>query len=80
VDRIELEDQAWKAFVALLSADFKTVIYKEICRNSDTICSGLYLFIGMSSSFTERFFSHSRWTNSSRSPHLRQRIKAQIKS
>ncbi len=29
VDRLELEDQAWKAFVALLSADFKTVIYKE---------------------------------------------------
>ncbi len=29
VDRLELEDQAWKAFVALLSADFKAVIYKE---------------------------------------------------
>ncbi len=29
VDRLELEDQAWKAFVALLSADFQTVIYKE---------------------------------------------------
>ena len=29
VDRLELEDQAWKAFTALLSADFKTVIYKE---------------------------------------------------
>ena len=29
VDRLELEDQAKKAFVALLSADFKTVIYKE---------------------------------------------------
>jgi type I restriction enzyme, R subunit len=29
VDRLELEDQAWKAFVALLSADFKTVIYKD---------------------------------------------------
>ena len=29
VDRLELEDQARKAFVALLSADFKTVIYKE---------------------------------------------------
>jgi type I restriction enzyme, R subunit len=29
VDRLELEDQAWKAFVLLLSADFKTVIYKE---------------------------------------------------
>ena len=29
VDRLELEDQAYKAFAALLSADFKTVIYKE---------------------------------------------------
>jgi len=29
VDRIELEDQARKAFAALLSADFQTVIYKE---------------------------------------------------
>jgi len=29
VDRLELENQAWKAFVALLSADSKTVIYKE---------------------------------------------------
>jgi type I restriction enzyme R subunit len=29
VDRLELEDQARKTFVALLSADFKTLIYKE---------------------------------------------------
>ncbi|MDO8669836.1 MAG: DEAD/DEAH box helicase family protein, partial [Dehalococcoidia bacterium] len=29
VDRLELEDQAKRAFVAVLSADFKTVIYKE---------------------------------------------------
>ena len=29
VDRLELEEQARKAFVALLSADFSTVIYKE---------------------------------------------------
>lgn len=29
VDRLELEDQAKKNFVALLSADFQTVIYKE---------------------------------------------------
>ena len=29
VDRLELEDQAKKAFVGLLSADFKTDIYKE---------------------------------------------------
>ena len=28
VDRLELEDQARKAFAALLSADFRTVIYK----------------------------------------------------
>ena len=29
VDRLELEDQAKKAFVGLLSADFRTVVYKE---------------------------------------------------
>ena len=29
VDRLELEDQAKKVFVALLSADFQTVVYKE---------------------------------------------------
>ncbi|MBI2424665.1 MAG: DEAD/DEAH box helicase family protein [Candidatus Hydrogenedentes bacterium] len=29
VDRLELEEQARKAFTALLSADFQTVIYKE---------------------------------------------------
>jgi type I restriction enzyme R subunit len=29
VDRLELEEQARKAFVSLLSADFQTVIYKE---------------------------------------------------
>jgi len=29
VDRLELEDQAKKAFYAVLSADFQTVIYKE---------------------------------------------------
>ena len=29
VDRLELEDQARKAFAALLAADFQTVVYKE---------------------------------------------------
>jgi len=29
VDRLELEDQAWKAFVEYLKNDFTTVIYKE---------------------------------------------------
>ena len=29
VDRLELEDQAKKAFTGLLSADFTTVVYKE---------------------------------------------------
>lgn len=29
VDRLELEDQAWKAFVGYLKPDYKTVIYKE---------------------------------------------------
>lgn len=29
VDRLELEDQAWKAFVAYLKNDYSTVIYKD---------------------------------------------------
>jgi type I restriction enzyme R subunit len=29
VDRLELEDQAWKAFVEYLKNDFKTVIYRD---------------------------------------------------
>ena len=29
VDRLELEDQAWKAFVRYLKNDYKTVIYKD---------------------------------------------------
>lgn len=29
VDRLELEEQAWKAFTAVLSADVQTVIYKD---------------------------------------------------
>ena len=29
VDRLELEDQAWKAFVNYLKPDYKTLIYKE---------------------------------------------------
>jgi type I restriction enzyme R subunit len=29
VDRLELEDQAWKAFTKVLANDYKTVIYKE---------------------------------------------------
>jgi len=29
VDRLELETQAWKAFIRLLKNDFRTVIYKE---------------------------------------------------
>lgn len=29
VDRLELEDQAWKNFTAYLAADYKTVIYKD---------------------------------------------------
>ena len=29
VDRLELEDQAWKAFVAYLKNDYSSVIYKE---------------------------------------------------
>ena len=29
VDRLELEDQAWKNFVKYLKNDYKSVIYKE---------------------------------------------------
>ena len=29
VDRLELEDQAWKAFTAYLKNDYSTVIYKD---------------------------------------------------
>ena len=29
VDRLELEDQAYKAFISYLKSDYKTVIYKE---------------------------------------------------
>ena len=40
VDRLELEDQARKAFVATLSADFQAVIYKENrddCRRAEIV-------------------------------------------
>jgi Type I site-specific restriction-modification system, R (restriction) subunit and related helicases len=42
VDRLELEDQAQKAFVQLLKLDFKTVIYKENredWRNAEIVVS-----------------------------------------
>jgi len=42
VDRIELETQAWKAFVRLLKNDFHTVIYKEHrddWRNAEIVVS-----------------------------------------
>jgi hypothetical protein len=32
---------------------FPLAIFTAICRSSIMICSGLYLFIGMSSSFAE---------------------------
>jgi len=42
VDRLELETQAWKAFVRLLKNDFRTVIYKENrdkWRNAEIVVS-----------------------------------------
>lgn len=35
VDRLELEDQAWKSFVKYLKNDFRTVIYKDNRSNWD---------------------------------------------
>ena len=42
VDRLELETQAWNAFVRLLKNDFRTVIYKENrdnWRNAEIVVS-----------------------------------------
>lgn len=42
VDRLELENQGWKAFVRLLKNDFRTVIYKENrddWRNAEIVVS-----------------------------------------
>jgi type I restriction enzyme R subunit len=49
VDRLELEDQAYKAFVLLLKNDYKTVIYKENrddWRKAEIVVSTVQTFIG----------------------------------
>ncbi len=48
VDRIELEDQAYKAFVAYLKNDYKTVIYKENrddWRKAEIVVSTIQTFL-----------------------------------
>ena len=49
VDRLELEDQANKAFINLLSADFKSVIFKESkkneWRNAEIVVSTVQSFL-----------------------------------
>lgn len=48
VDRLELEDQAYKAFVAYLKNDYKTVIYKENrddWRRAEIIVSTIQTFL-----------------------------------
>src|SRR5207249_7779285 len=48
VDRLELEDQAKKAFVAVLANDYKTVIFKENCddwRHADIVVSTVQSFL-----------------------------------
>lgn len=48
VDRIELENQAWKAFVTYLKNDYKTVIYKETkddWRKAEIVVSTVQTFL-----------------------------------
>ncbi|MEJ5285408.1 MAG: DEAD/DEAH box helicase family protein [Brevinematia bacterium] len=48
VDRLELEDQAYKAFVAYLKNDYKTVIYKENLddwRKAEIVVSTIQTFL-----------------------------------
>jgi len=48
VDRLELEDQAYKAFVAYLKNDYKTVIYKESrddWRKAEIVVSTVQTFL-----------------------------------
>mgnify|MGYP000969251793 CR=1 FL=1 len=48
VDRLELEDQAYKAFVAYLKNDYKTVIYKENrndWRKAEIVVSTIQTFL-----------------------------------
>lgn len=48
VDRLELEDQAWKAFVSYLKNDYTTVIYKESrddWRKAEIVVSTIQTFL-----------------------------------
>lgn len=50
VDRLELEDQAYKAFVAYLKNDYKSVIYKENhddWRKAEIVVSTIQTFLAM---------------------------------
>ncbi len=58
VDRLELEDQAYKAFVAYLKNDYKTVIYKESrddWRKAEIVVSTVQTF--MSKNRYKRLFT-----------------------
>jgi len=58
VDRLELEDQAYKAFKSLLKNDFKTVIYKENrddWRKAEIVISTIQTFL--SANRYKRLFS-----------------------
>lgn len=58
VDRLELENQAWKAFVSYLKNDYKTVIYKENrddWRKAEIVVSTIQTFL--STNRYKRLFS-----------------------
>ena len=56
VDRLELEDQAWKAFVEYLKNDFKTVIYKE--NRDDWRKAEIVVTTVQSLLFNNKYLSH----------------------
>ena len=63
VDRLELEDQAKKAFTALLAADYKTVIFKENrddWRHAEIVVSTVQSFLFNNK--YQQLFSPSEWT------------------
>jgi hypothetical protein len=49
---------------------FPLAMLTSICRSIVTICSGLYLLIGMSSFSSKWILSHSTWYKFRRSGHL----------
>lgn len=55
VDRLELENQAYKAFTGLLSADFQTVIYKE--KRDDWRCAEIVVTTVQSLLFNNKYQS-----------------------